>query len=52
MALKETLTRLVYPHDLEPVKLEDPTFGFFLKRWKLMDDRAKLAAKSKAKKTS
>lgn len=39
MALADTLGRLVYPMDFEAVKLTDPTFKFFLNRWKLMEDR-------------
>ncbi len=51
MALNETLARLVYPHDFAPLKLKDPTFSFFLNRWKLQEDRKARAAKMRKEKT-
>ncbi len=44
-ALAETLGRLAYPLNLESIRLPDPTFSAYLKRWKMQDDREKLRAK-------
>lgn len=48
-ALAETLAKLAYPLNLEAVRLQDPTFSGFLKRWKLQDDRDKARTKKSSK---
>ncbi len=37
--LRDTLNRVCYSFDLEPVKLEDPRYSKFLHRWKMQEQR-------------
>ena len=50
-ALAETLGKLSYPLDFDSLKLTDPTFKAFLRRWKMIEDRKARAAKMRKEKT-
>lgn len=45
LALSETLAKLAYSLEFEAIKLTDPTFGVFLNRWKMQEERKTKATK-------